>query len=166
MKYKILKGTALFNSLLALHGRIQQARAEIRRVVEELGYKEYVVSSDYLIACSGIQIFGDKPEGWRKVGGKWEPYYLPTQKNKEVAAKIAALPMIRNEELNTIVGFHWQIGDNLAVFNRPGFVQRDDYALIEVGSGCKFDPLPDMIEITGSEYKKLSEETVSEKQTA
>jgi hypothetical protein len=167
MKYKILKGTALFEALAALEKRRKEMIAQIRQVVvTEMGFHDFAFRSDYLAGCQAVQVEGEKPDGWKKIGGKFDRYYWPLASNKAALEKLNALPSMPCKELNDIVKFGFQVTGSLNVYDRPGWVQGEEYALINVGEDCKYTPLPDMIEIKASEFKKLWDKVTKKEKEA
>ena len=165
MRYKILKGTDLYNQLWALYLRMQEATSQIEQFIKECGYQDFGTSSEYLVGCDAIKIEAGKPEGWNSVGEKYGRYYLPGAKQKEMRDKIAALPRVGNDELNKIVNFRRQVtvGDGgINSHKCPGFGISASYALISVALKCDYTPLPDMIEVLASEFKTLQLEIENE----
>lgn len=75
--------------------------------------------------------------------------------NDDLHHKIKCLPKITFDEINAAINFksHW--GAELTHYTTYGLEIKDEYALVEVGEGATYTPLPDMIEITVSEYNKL-----------
>lgn len=161
MKLKIVKGSPLFDALHELWGRMKECNKAADDLVRELGYKEKAINGRRLAGgIDAIEMEGPKPEGWKKVGDRWQSFYYPTAKNKEVLRRIQALPTMDNDELNKILNFHSGakcVGDSLVWISRPGMSFSDDYMLMELSEGHEYKIPEGAEEILESEYLKLKE---------
>ena len=161
MKYKISKGTNTYSQLADLFERIKECKITAQSLAAEMSDIED--KKDVTSLSSGFRLSGGlsgvsmkkKPDGYRPVKGYYG-YYFPKQckANKEILDRIAALPSVGVNELNSIVGFEEQ-SHGLTWYTRPAVNLRDEYALIKISENCEFTPNEDMIEILDSEYKIL-----------
>lgn len=160
MKYKILKGTDLFNKLTDLNKRMKKVKKAATDLAASLGGGKVATTNRYLAGGIDAIEFKEKPEGWRSVGNSWEGLYYPKAVNKSILKQISELPVIKIDELNDIVGFR----SGQTKFSGGGFVWiksvgmqwHKDFILMETADGTEYTPLPDVIEILGSEYDELS----------
>ncbi len=156
MKFKILPGTKLYDRLWSVNTGIIAARATIADTLKSMGFIGlYATSSGtHIVSCDAVEIFGEKPDGWKSVGDKYQCLYYPKVSNKKDSKIIAALPRIKNEAINEPLGFGFNIGPNLEVYYRPGIAFHKKYILVDIGNS-EYKKKPDMIEILESEYNKL-----------
>lgn len=164
MKYKILKGTDSFKQLTLLQQKINAANDKSKELVNELGAKEFCYSSNWYVLAGGLAgiRFPEKPIGWKRVfKDHYRDMYFPQRNlvaNKELLEKIKNLPLVETDELNKIVGFEEQSypknGKSIHVI-APVISFRDEHILMSINENLIYKPLPDMIEITTSEYKAL-----------
>lgn len=153
--FKVLKGSDTFNNIQNLFARINKTNKEIAGFAESLGAIEGGTMTSGFHAAGGVIGFlmETQPENWKKAPTKYHRgYYFPKAgaKNKELHEKIHALPKISRSEYNTVI--------NMPVMHfSPGLALYDDYILIQVPLKWvgTYEPFPDMIEITVSEYMKL-----------
>ncbi|HQV53974.1 MAG TPA: hypothetical protein PLX17_00585 [Chitinophagaceae bacterium] len=160
MKFKILKGTELYNQLVALRKKIDHVQSESAKLAKEFGGGEVATSGRNLAGGIDAVEFKEKPEGWKVVGETWQKLFYPKsdKSNKEIHEKIQALPVVKFEELNSLVKFDIQgatSGRGLAFVKSVACAWGKGYVLIEVHENCKYTPVEGMIEILESEYKKL-----------
>lgn len=162
MKFKILKGTALYNDLLALQGRINDANKAAKALSVKYGAYGYAggrgVGGGIRALC-----YREKPEGFKLV--QHPDYYYPKvslKVNRGLVDEIAALPVVHNSDLNALLGFAsgMTIDEATGGFRHtmsPGIRWDEmalDFALVDTGAGtCK--PHQDLIEILESEYLAL-----------
>jgi hypothetical protein len=169
MKYKVEKGTKLFEKLDALGDRMMEVNKAAFTLVKEMGFKEFHTAGTGFVFAGGISAVRSKtkPEGYVYAFGpsEREAFFPKKNKaNKELLAKIEALPIIKADELNTLVNFD-PFADTPAVTRtggrnisfHPGISWGKEYILIEVSHHYEesYKPAKDMIEITTSEYQKL-----------
>lgn len=163
MKYKILKGTALFEKFIELQKKMEAAHWEARKLVSELGYSEWHEGLGVLSGgISGVCIPGEKPAGWANAFNPHEKgVYMPKKinANKLLLQRMSALPRVENIDLNSIIDYDRRRDcvQNRRISFRPGFNIKEEYALVEFSDlASKYKPLPDMTEITVSEYNTLN----------
>lgn len=158
MKYKILAGTDTFNKLLAIQKRMQEADGVIKALVAEFGAEEWLGNGYGYIAGDLIGIwFAQKPDGWTEIRSKHRNFFCPKSSvkgNKPLLERIAAIPKVKTSELNECVGFKPQRVD-LTQYNSIGVEWGSEFHLIEVPDDADYTPLDDIIEVLGSEYKRL-----------
>lgn len=159
MKYKVLKGTPLFDKIVVVVEKIKDYNQQAEDLSNSVGGLR-AATLGYNRA-GGIAAFEFKKEPdmnlWKRVD-KYEPLYSPRAKkaNNALFAKIQALPITRYEEFNNVIEFkqHWS---GLTFHQTYGLVISDDFMLIEMNDEVKYTPVQDMIEILGSEYNYLKE---------
>jgi hypothetical protein len=159
MKFIVRKGTETFDKLKNLVGVMQYCHEKAFDLIKELGYESWCAPRDFNSMAGGICGFiADKqPEGWRKLD---KDIYFPIRNrkaNKELLERIENLPQVKSESLNEILHFSPQIVEHLYI-SRPAFIPSQDYFLISINEKADYEPLPDMEEITFSEYKRLTEQ--------
>lgn len=174
MKFKVLKGTELFNQLTAINKRMYAAKDAADKLTASLPFKVVDTATRGYNLAGGIDAFhcpDGCPEGWKVVGESWQNLYYPKVKgNKDLLAKISALPLIKYDDINELINFRPQgytTPAGLAWAKGPGIVWAKTYVLIETSEGLPYKPVPDMIEITVSEFDKLKKKvTDKEKEIA
>lgn len=163
MRYKILKGCKLFDRLIALQEKCQEANKAAFDFAKKLGSDEIV--SDINInnlagGISGIKL-NEKPQGWKLAAPKYySNVYFPknTKANKEILESIAYLPVVKNEELNKILNYNmWarEKNDKRVSFNPGVYWNSEDVIFVAVAEQVKYTPVEGMIEITVSEFNQL-----------
>lgn len=158
MKYKIVKGSELFNQLTALHKQVLEIRKATDEIINEFGVTEWV-GTDRGSLAGGITAFKmDKmPEGWKRVyQQRYYNAYFPKSipANKALLARISALPTIDKSSLNEIVGYQPQwIG--FTHHRAVGVKWGNDFHLIQVAEETEYTPMEGMEEITVSEFNRL-----------
>lgn len=162
MKFKVVKGTKLFDQLVDVQKEIRRVNGEARKLVESLGYKKYWPSSELAGGIVAIHCPTGKPEGWAVFWKDEKHCYMPAKnkkENKELWAKINALPVLEYSYLNDLLDYKplTHRTDNRVSFG-PGIQWEKDYVLLEFADyvAAKYKPVKDMIEILESEYVKLS----------
>jgi hypothetical protein len=126
------------------------------KLVKEMGFKRCCRDSHSVGGgISAIECLDGKPDGFKSVGEKHQNLYFPKVRNKELIAKIKALPLVGNEEFNETIGFKEQFSD-MCFHQRFGCKEFDGGYLISISDKCDYTPKSDMIEILASEYKKLN----------
>lgn len=161
MKYKILKGTNLFTVLTDINKRMIAVKKQAKDLAIEFGGIKVATAGRHLAGgIDGIE-FKEKPVGWRSVGNSWQNLYYPKMDKsmKVVRDKIDALPTIDFDEINKAVGF--SANQVTANSNSLSWVKgvvmawHKDFVLMETVEGTTYKPVPDVIEILGSEYDVL-----------
>lgn len=165
MKFKVLKGTQLFDALTAVNKRMYEAKAEADKLVESLSINiEDTATKGYNLA-GGIDAFhcpDGTPEGWKSVGESYQKLYYPKVKgNTKLLEQIAHLPIVKYDDINILIDFHpsgYTSPAGLVWSKGPGIVWAENYVLIETSEGFPYKPVKDMIEITVSEFEALKKE--------
>lgn len=164
MKYKVLKGTDLFDKLWSIQKKMQSCQDEAQKIVNTIPEADGSSKRSHCLA-GGIAAFHFKkgwtnaPDGWRKMEKGWTQWFMPKssdKKNKELLKKISELPVLGYEIINDLLNFHFYVTEELQVWHCPIVEWRSKYVLIEVPNDKKYKPLDGMIEIMDSEYIKLS----------
>ena len=166
MKFKVEKGTELFDKLVSVKDKMDKAQTAAEKLGKELG-GEAVYSRRYINVAGGIDAirfaYTTEPdkELWMKPDRHNSPrlFYPRSSKkankqNQPIHDKIRALPVVTEDEYNDIIGFkyHWVGLRNYRTYNL--FIY-DTYAIIETGEGADYKPIEGMVEILESEYYKL-----------
>lgn len=167
MKFKVLKGTKLFDQLTKVGEDIREADNTAYKLGKELGYKS--IRGGRHVLGGGISAFqsSELPKGWKYAYPKSDrEAVFPMNKkvNKELLDRIAALPKVEHEALNKILKFDpWKHNDkayngdgSFKIQWYPGIQWKDEYVLLDVSEYMVYKPVKDMIEILESEYEKLS----------
>ena len=159
MKYKILKGTELFDKLTELNNRMNEVKKAATELAKSLGGGDVATTGHYLAGGIDAIEFEEQPEGWKRVGKSWQGLYYPKSNKKAILKQIGELPVVRFNELNDIIGFrqgaivsHGGIGWATSVSMK----WHKDFILMLVPNGIEYTPVKDTIEILGSEYEQLS----------
>lgn len=162
MKYKVLKGTDLFKKLDALRQRMTDCNNAAFDLVKEIGYKKMRGKNMVLAGgISTIEIPGGQPNGWRKNhwGLKDEYYPKKNKANKELLARIEALPVVEYEELNEILKFDSHDSDSNKMSFHPGVYFEKKEILIDISRHYRrYKPVKGMIEILESEFLRKTTE--------
>jgi len=156
MKFKILPGSKLFDTLTDVNNGMIAARAAITDTLKAMGYTGQYASSMndyYLVHCNAVRIEFGKPDGWKCLDSGLE-YYWPKAKNKAALAQLEALPAIKVEAINNPLKFSFGLGEDNCIYHRPAIAWHKKYILIDTGS-MDYKPVKGMTEILESEYKKL-----------
>lgn len=166
MKFKILKGTELFKHFATLRKEMNDALAASNALAESIGATDAAIIPGYYIAGGADAFYfpNDNPPANFKVKGKsWQNLYFPKvhKDNKELLDKIDGLPRVRTSQLTDLLNFGTlemtAHQGGLSIMQCPAVVWTNTYILVDFGESTKYKPLPDMIEITGSEYNQLKE---------
>jgi hypothetical protein len=165
MKFKVLKGTKLFDILDKIGDDCMVATREARKIVEELGFEKWRQQTFCL--AGGISAFHapkGKPDGYvYAYSNRDRTAVLPKKikSNKELLERIEKLPEVKYEALNKPLNYDGFKSDKFNergakyISMAPGIVWRKNYILLDMHDYIDYKPVKDMIEITTSEYKKL-----------
>lgn len=171
MKFKVLKGTELFDKFQALQTKMKLCNKASFNLIEELGFKEaygksFVLSGGFygLIPIDGKT----KPDGYSwAFNDRQGNAVMPSKnlkKNKEILDKIKNLPVVEYSELNKLVTYKDEMskrpsgkGNGTSINFCPEVHWKEKFILIDIPDySGKYKPPKDMIEILESEYQKLS----------
>jgi len=176
MKFKVLKGTDLFNDFINLDKRLKdanKARKALANKIKLPGFKITGTSSSSRYAAGSINAFQvDKyisnkdqlPAGWKAMERLSTNWIFPKSEksNKELLKSIYDLPTVDRSDVNDIIKFAGMYQDNsfsgsgIRFINGYALSIQKDYILIDTdNTGTQYKPLKDMIEILDSEYEKL-----------
>src|ERR1035437_3660461 len=168
MKYKVLKGTALFDKLIAIVDQINKCN----QAALDLALSQGAVGLATLgnNRGGGIDAFRFKEEPdmllWKQMDKhRYRDLYSPraNKKNNDLFSQIQALPRIGYPEYNAVIGYESQwIG--ISLHQSYGLFQDDDFFLIELSDEVNYTPVADMTEILSSEYKTLKEKSLADKE--
>lgn len=167
MKYKVLKGTKLFNKLVDIQNEIQRCNKVARDFVEGLGYTKFR-KSRYGIGggISSIICESGKPVGWKKSYTELPNEYMPAKikKNDTLLKAIDNLPKVDENVINKLLDYDpWksteesQVGYGMVINVCPEVHWKKSFILIGISERyiTTYKPVRNMIEIMGSEFEKL-----------
>jgi len=162
MKFKVLKGTETYNKLQAFQEKSKELRKIALDFANSLGFEEYIENQKHRAGGISAFVSREKKEGYKQVFTRHRSNLIfpkTTKANKELIAKIEALPVITDDEYNSIIGFKSDFY-GLQFIRAFGYrrVNIKDCYLIDLSGVTKYTPKPDMIEILESEYISLSQE--------
>lgn len=174
MKYKILKGSPLFDKIQRVRVRMMEAHDLARETAIKMGAKSWRGKNSQDVGGLSAFKFKKLPTNivWRKAYGSRvddEVFPKAVSSNKQLLDNIAALPTVSRREIDRLVGFKPQfIGETNYFRFGCAWVVGSAVILIDVGTRIKYKPRAGMIEITESEYLGLSAgiEKKKEKQKA
>ena len=168
MKYKVLKGTKLFDSLLALKEKCDECNSAALNLAKKNGAEKAATTGGYVAGSIDAFLFNSPPEKelWMQPDRYRNPnlFYPRSGKSKKVKPndslheKIKSLPVVTYENFNNVIGFRSQFvtfGDGFFHFEKYGLSVYSEIALIEIDSRCEYTPLPEMIDITDSEFNQI-----------
>jgi len=164
MKYKVVKGTKLFDELWSIQKQMQSCHDEVKKIADTIPEADGFSKRSHCLA-GGIAAFHFKeysmgaPDGWRKMEKGFTPWFMPKssdKRNKELLSRISKLPVIDYEAINDLLGFNFHITGEMQIWYAPIVEWRKKYVLIEMPSDRKYKPKDGMIEILDSEFIKLS----------
>jgi hypothetical protein len=165
MKYKILPGTPLFDSIQELKRfGIEADKSAEKWIIDFFGeFKKYVMPYGNTWGGISAVVLDQKPEGWRIHGDKWNSCFAPKAVNKKIWAEWAALPCVKDSEIKTLLNYGTysgvKSGGGMGIIwsTMPGLVIANDYVLVEASEIAKaYTPVDGMVEILGSEFLELS----------
>lgn len=167
MKFKVSKSSPLFKKLESIKLKVKEADKAATTLASSLGFNEHYPKR--FVLAGGIEAFHkagiSKPDGFAYAyGAKNKEAFFPkkTKANKELLDKIAALPVVENHELNSILKFN---GNKSKEFTKTGGRRvcfhpevhfGKGYFLIGIPEYIDYKPVKGMTEITTSQYHKLS----------
>jgi hypothetical protein len=162
MKFKVLKGTETYNKLQAFQEKGNEVRKIALDFANSLGFEEYIENQKHRVGGISAFVSREKKEGYKQVFTRHRSNLIfpkTTKANKELLAKIEALPVITDDEYNSIIGFKSNFYE-LNFVRAFGYRKsnKEDCYLIDLSGVTKYTPKPDMIEILESEYISLSQE--------
>ena len=156
--FKVEKGSETFQKMQHVHEEIKRCNKVSFELAQKLGAKDKSLLRSSSYAAGGIVGFPmDKmPENWKKADKEHYGYYFPKafKDNKDVLSQIRALPTVARIEIGRTFGFE-------SFLSYPGIIWGDQMNLIEVpvgGFSPNYTPMPDMVELNGSEYEILKKE--------
>jgi len=154
MYFKVEKGTETFKKIDEMMDKFVDYNKQAHKFVEELGYDAFGTSHRGVAGGISCINASEKPDGYKQVGKPYQCLYYPKANNKKLLEQMAKLPILTYDEYNETIGFKEQF-TGLAHHRAFGLITTDDMYLIEVDDDCEYEPKSDMVELLGSEYKKL-----------
>ena len=165
MKFKVLKGTALFDKLTHVFTEVRRVEDAAIALATELGAEKGVHRPDMWAVC-----FDEHPgKLWRKAfADRSEGDYMPserTKEGKERMARIKSLPKVEYAFLNEILKYDSRSRkkDTNRISYCPTVHWHKDFILVSVREYCIYKPVEDMVELTFSEYEELKKKVYPEK---
>lgn len=164
MYYKILKGTALFQTLTDIDNRRREVNTAALKFALRFNTEgSHLSLGDMEILGGGLSgiLFEHKPDNWVKTATRYySNVYRPKKckANAELIQEWESLPIISRSEVNKALNFESGfIGNNY--YYGCGVNWGYEFVLVSVQDELKdYVPAADMIEILGSEYKQLESE--------
>jgi hypothetical protein len=157
MKFKILKGTVLFEKFIALINEINRCDDAALALMKELGGIHIRGEHGNLGGGIGSIKMPEKPKDWGNsyVDGEYMP--IKNRKaNKEVLEKLAALPIVKDHALNSLINYNWKDHEGRRLNFTPEVNWRKDHILIAIGEQYpRYKAVEDMVEITTTEFNTL-----------
>ena len=161
MYYQTQKGTPTHEALDALYAEIAASRAAIREWMNannvEASKSFNINLTDHPVAVTfkeGTEI----PAGW-KFSTKRDGYMPDNSKaGKAIARGIASLPIVGRMRITDIFNFesfYKTEGGGMVMVSSPSVHKRNDIYLIQYNPQYTGFIPDDLVEITGSQYKKL-----------
>jgi len=154
MYFKVEKGTETFKKIDEMMDKFVDYNKQAHKLVKELGYDAFGTSHRGVAGGISCINASEKPDGFKQVGKSYQCLYYPKANNKKIIEQIKDLPILSYDEYNETIGFKEQY-QGLTHYSAFGLITGDDIYLIEIADDCKYEPLNDMVELLGSEYKKL-----------
>ncbi len=157
MKFKIPKGTPLFNAVMEVRKRMDECDAAATALCKEVGAEQHYTDNYYLAGGIAGFRFKTKPEGWKQVGSHYR-VFLPKAALKELNARISALPRMNVEEMAKVLKYKTHTGFNGQGFSLqrlPSMTFLPDVILLSTQDKNPWKGCQGIIEIMGSEYDAL-----------
>jgi len=157
MKFKIKKGTRIFNRLDAIYARMKNCKNAAKALAEKHGWKEWYKKPGAAAGGIGGVKLDQKPEGWKLAAPRQSKrFFYPKQvkANKDILEELNALPVVMISEISDALGYGLQVGPQLQISRCPGVIWRDEYILLDVHDWCEWRP-EEGKEILVSEYNEL-----------
>lgn len=165
MKYKVLKGTDLFEKFMEWDRKRTKcndvALDLVHKIAEPFGGSEKGehLGEGHAFDAGGISgiALKEKPANWKAVYTKhYNNIYFPMQRkvNADLLKQINDLPKMPTKERNDIIGFQPHFGDH-KYYRSYGISFKEECILIDMDNEVPFTPVEGMVEILESEYVKL-----------
>lgn len=160
MKYKVTNGSETYNMIIDLYERVKEVKEAAREACVKLGFDAYYEDSGCV--AGGIEALKTedwiKPDGYTK-HGRFSRGWCPYRRDKASWKILNELPRVTYDDMNKIIGFQsaikgltWYTG-----FTSIASTEEDgtEIFLIQVSDHVFYEPKDDMVEILGSEFKRL-----------
>jgi hypothetical protein len=165
MKYKISKGTKLFQALTAVKLQMDAVDKLAEKIVQEAGADSYAKASQCI--AGGIRAFYFKdldkvPVGWKKMEKGLSHWFFPkssAKANRDLLERIADLPTMGTEDIAKLLNFHAGVYgeiDRMIWVSCPQVRWAKTYVVVAVPESIPYTPVKEMQEITVSMYNKLA----------
>jgi len=161
MRFKVIQESTTFKKLRELETKISEVKKQANKLCKKLGGKSIATTGRN--AAGGIDAieFLKNPgkDKWNPVGEKYSNLYAPKAANTEIIKQFSELPVVKFEELNSIVGFtpeYIGINGSMAHVKCIGVMFCEKEILIKSEENSKFKPSKDLIEILESEYIQIA----------
>lgn len=166
MKFKIPKGSDVYNSLVDLFSRGDKCIEAAKKLTKEFGAEtsgKWGSSQNYFGGADGFRFeYGKNPDKtlWKVADKNNSRFFSPKANNKVAWEKIKALPVVTYDEINKAVGFPdglQAVGDGMgiSIIHTVGLAKGKNYFIMDVHDKIKLKPPKGVVEILGSEYDKL-----------
>jgi hypothetical protein len=156
MKFKVMKGTELFNEFEEFFRKRNEYNKLAFSIATELGFEKIAFNRNCVAGGIGAFYHEGKKEGYKTIGKPKDNCVFPNKNNTEVKALIDALPTIKVEEYNNIIGYKPNYnGEFISTRFASELSKCGNYYLLDIKNGSEFEMKEDMIEILESEYLNL-----------
>lgn len=159
MFYKVDKNTEIGKQLVKLQEEMKVCHNAAIELTEKFGGTGY--AGKMFCVAGGIRAIAapSKPKGWKKTGR--EGTYIVGERAKEDKKLIEALPVVTNDQLNTIISYtEFEKPTDFGSYHvtyRPSIQWLEDCIVFKVSEEDPYKPTSSGIqEITKSEYELLT----------
>lgn len=168
MYFKVEPGSTIYDILMDVHEQMKVSKKACKDLSNEVGADGYSSSTSTYIAGE-INAFHfsscEQPyQSWRRLQDCW---FMPmvskkhAAANKDILQKLADIPRVNKDILAESLlckpqGYVSESG-GLGFFTIPNVEWREGVILLTFPTKIDYNPVPGLIEIITSEYKKLSQ---------
>lgn len=173
MKFKIPKGSDVYNSLVKLFDRGEKCSDAASKLAKHFGAENYGKRNSSPQYFGGADAFkfsiGKEPDKnlWRKADKANPRFFIPKAKNKQAWDKIKSLPSVSIDEINNAVSFPKGLhavteGNGISIIHTVVLNRGKSYFLLSVHNKIPYKAPKGVVEILESEYTNLLEKIEKE----
>lgn len=156
MKFKIEKGTPLYEALVDLHVRGREAEKAAEDWIKNYFGKSLGFASPPQVLWGGIAAVNfprGAKRGWKQINAKHKLY---TPKSKEIQAELKLLPIVPKLELKEMFNYGEYKVYGGRINTIPSVRVLNGVAVMSVPDDVRgYKPVDGMVEILGSEFNRL-----------